>query len=238
MRGFIVLFLQYGKQEEAVTVETRHVEAFLPVYSLSQRVRRYARAYLKLERDGMGPAGRPLVRSALEHAVTAQWIFYVDGGVNRFKKSANLDQARFFRAITGLPEDHPDVVEVFAMVPEGKGMPPWEQIRKQMEDSTDFLASTYRVLSQSVHVTHGAYLDAIEVDEGNNVSLRDAPDDTAGRAVMYTLAASCLLSWWLDAVCRGDHARLLKLQDHGHNLKMPWRLDQRLPAERRREGSG
>lgn len=233
LKGFLVSYLQYGKGQPEVTVLTRHAEAFLPVYSMTQRVRRYAKAYLVLDRTGMAPSGRPLVRAALEHAVTAQWVFYVDGGLSRFKKAANLDQALYFKALTGLPDDHPEVIAVFGMVPDGKGMPTWEQIRDELEDSTGFLASTYRVLSQSVHVTHGAYLDAIEVED-DQVSLRDAPDDTAGHAVLYTLAASCLLAWWLEAVCRGDTDRLRRLESYGQELKMPWRLDTKLPASRRR----
>ena len=232
--GFITRYVQYGKRAERTVVLSRHADAFLPVYALTQRVRRYSRAYIRLMHDGMASAGQPLVRAALEHAVTAQWVFYSKDGIDRMKVSSAKDHLKFVQDIGSYADDDPYIEQLRAEVQPGPGLQTWHQIREAFEKEKDFLASSYAVLSQAVHVTHAVWFDAISVEEDGSLALRDEPDDFSNDAVTYVLASSCMLSWWLEAVCRGDEHRMRALQDDAHTLSMPASLERRLPPDQLR----
>lgn len=229
--GFITRFVQYNKLNEPIVVKRDHGDTFLTLYPLTQRVRRYARAYVRLGHHGMSAEGQPLVRAALEHAVTAQWVFYTKDGVERMRVSTAKDHLKFVRDVGGLSDDDPGVRKILEDMPPGPGLQNWAQIRKALEGSENFLGSTYAVLSQSVHPAHGAWFDAIHVDDEGNISLRDAPEDLYRDPIVYALASSCMLAWWLEAVCLGDEHRKRALLEDGHTLSMPASLANRLPPD-------
>ncbi|MBX9471283.1 DUF5677 domain-containing protein [Microcella sp.] len=231
--GFVVRYVQHGKRDSFTVPERLHQD-FVVVYSMTQRVRRYAKAYVRLGHHDMATAGHPMVRAALEHAVTAQWVFYTTGGLNRYMVEVGRDRVALAREVAGLSEDDELMLRLIAEVPEGKGLQKWTQIRQALDRNDDFLGHAYRMLSQSVHVTHGAISDVVELNDDGRLFLRDWPEDKLRHQVLYVLAASCLLSWWLEAVCHVDSRLMQRLRENGAELKLPWSLAERIAEEDRR----
>ena len=74
MRAFLLRFIQDAKHRDMVTVPAENEREFLPVlYGLVQRVRRFAQAYVRLEKAGFATEASVLLRAALE-AHTELWL--------------------------------------------------------------------------------------------------------------------------------------------------------------------
>jgi hypothetical protein len=172
-----------------------------------------------------------LVRAALEHAVTAQWVFYTVGGVDRMRHSGASDQFNLARDVGATERQLRDLGDA---IPSGPGMPAWGQIVTDVDDPAGFIRQSYRVLSQIVHVTHSTIIDGLAVGEDGEVSLRMEPEPAVEQEVLYALTGACLLAAWLLAVMSGDTSEQQRLRERGVDLHMPWRLDHHLLDERRR----
>ncbi len=204
LQGLLLRFIRYRDTEEQVTVLEEHAGVFPGVYGVCQRVRRYTHAYLTLSRKGMGPEGHLLVRAALEHAVTAQWVFFKKDGAARLQAKIAHDQLRLATMAGELDADDPLVLQLREAIPNGKRMPDWAHIRNALDDDTRFLSHSYQVLSQAVHVAHGVVRDVVDFEPDGGFSLRARPDDDLEHQVLYTTAASALLAWWVEATAYGD----------------------------------
>ncbi len=231
MLGFIIRFVQQGTHDASFEVLRRYQDDFVVLFGIMQRVRRFAKAYLKLAKEGYATEARLFVRGALEHAVTAQWVFYTVGGVDRLRVSAARDQFNLGRD-TGGAQERLDELE--AAVPIGKGMPEWAAIMREMDENR-FIHQTYRVMSQIVHVTHSSIVDGLDIDEHGSISVRMEPEPALEIEVLYALTACCVLVAWLFAVMSGDAQEQRRVQERGVALHMPWRLDHHLAEERRRD---
>lgn len=231
MLGFILRFIQDGNRDDEVIVKREFHGDFIVLFGIIQRVRRLSQAWVRLEKAGFSVEARMLVRAALEHAVTAQWVFYTVGGVDRMRHSGARDQFNLARDTGGSATQLSDLEDA---IPAGPGMPAWGQIVADFDEPTRFIAQSYRVLSQIVHVTHSTILDGLEVDADGEISLRMEPEPAVEHEVLYALTGACLLAAWLLAVMSGDILQQQRLREGGVELHMPWRLDHHLPEERRR----
>ena len=72
---WMLRFVQDQQHAAGIQVLDESAWDFRVLGGLIERVRRAALAYLLLEKRGYRTEGRALVRSALEHAVTAQWEY-------------------------------------------------------------------------------------------------------------------------------------------------------------------
>lgn len=232
LKGFILRFLQQENRGDEVSVANPFQEDFILLFGLLQRVRHLARCHLALSKDGYGSVGRVLVRAALEHSVTAQWAFFTEGGVQRLKVAIGQDQRDLAIAIEAKDQDYLRRLE--AAIPAGKGMPKWTDIVRDCDDSTRFVAQSYKVLSQAAHVTHSATVDAISMGESGELSLVLRPEDELEHQVLYALAGCCMLSAWLFAVLGDDQEEQRRLISVSSSLFLPWTIAHNLPAARRR----
>lgn len=207
---------------------------------LIDRVRRAARGYLLLEKRGYAVEGRALVRSALEHAVTAQWAFLVPDGVTRLEVGllrARATYADRSRGIGGADWDG-IVGRIESQIPRDEygrpllGMPKLtgrDSIISEL-DQTGYLGRAYRVLSRAGHVTDQAITDYFVEEEDGTLAVASAPSETHDVSVFHTLAASCCLAAWVLARLEGDSRGLELATSQG----LLWRLDTHLPREGRR----
>jgi hypothetical protein len=231
MLGFILRFIQDGNRGDEVTVKREFHGDFVVLFGIVQRVRRLSQAWVRLEKAGFGIEARMLVRAALEHAVTAQWVFYTEDGVDRMRRSGALDQLNLARDLRA-SEERLRTLE--GSLPAGPAMPAWGQIMTDLDDPTGFIKQSYRVLSQIVHVTHSTILDGLDIGDDGRLSVRMEPEVGVEQEVLYALTGACLLAAWLLAVMSGDAAQQQRLRERGVELHMPWRLDHHLPDQRRR----
>jgi hypothetical protein len=238
MRAFLLRFIQDAKHRDGVTVPAENQRDFLVLFGLVQRVRRFAQAYLRLEKAGFATEASVLLRAALEHAVTAQWAYLTPGGVDRLHVTLARAQADLAHGMIGYLTD-PEIIEqerrLRAAVPSGPGLPKFNGPGGIMAelDSVKFLSASYRVLSQVGHVTHQAPIDFVIEVEGV-VQLRTEPEPDEHAEFLYALTGFCMLVAWLHARLEGDDDEVDRLKQTCARLSVPWRLDTHLPDERRR----
>lgn len=206
---------------------------------LLERVRRAAEAYLLLERDGFAAEGRPLVRSALEHAVIAQWAFLTPSGVDRLE--VGILRSRIDYAKRTRDDDDPEwddmITRMQQRIPLGadgrirRGMPKFSGRDSILStvDHTRYLRRAYAVLSRAGHVTDQAVTDYF-VSDGDTTAVAATPADTYDLDVFHTLATCCCLAGWLQARLEGD----VHEQNLATRQRLLWRLDTHLAREQRR----
>lgn len=233
---FILRFVQEPKVRDRYVPADGMDEDFLLLFGLVHRVRRLAQSYLRLRKAGFENEGQILVRSALEHAVTAQWAHLAEGGLQRFRVSMTWDQYTLAKLVSEGSSD-PAVADVVARYAadtlEGAKLPRVTEIFKIL-DNNFFLRSTYKVLSQVTHVTHQATLDAIDQTDDGEMVLQLQPRSAGDHEVLYALASCCLMSGWVIAHIEGSKDEMSRLQQFSAHLSMPFRLDAALPLEERR----
>lgn len=234
--SFILRFVQVPSRRESFYPLDDRQQDFLLLFGLTHRVRRLAQSYLRLRRAGFEVEGQILVRSALEHAVTAQWAYLARGGLDQLRASATRDQYTFVRLLAEYSTDENIeqlVAEFEAQVLSGPQLPKVTSLMELL-DNNGFLRTTYKVLSQVTHVTHQAVLDAVESNENGELTLRLEPDHEVGHETLYALASCCLLSAWIVAHIEGSQDEIARLHEFAERLSMPFRLDAALPLELRR----
>lgn len=234
----ILRFVQDAKHRQQVTVPVENRDDFVVLGPLVHRVRRYARAFLRISRAGHEVEGRVLVRSALEHAVTAQWAYLTPGGTARLTRSQAIAQAEVAELMTTYsanPEWPKFASQFRESVPPGKALPKFSGAQGIMAelDSVKFLAVTYKLMSSTGHVSHETALDYF-IDVDGDLHIQDDPESTFTDETLYALAGFCLLASWLLARLEGDAAEIRVAQEAGARLHLPWRLDTHLPPARRR----
>lgn len=150
--------------------------------------------------------------------------------------SGTTDQYTFVKLLAEYSSDSaaPQQVADFKdRVLKGLGLPNFTEMIKQL-DNNGFLRTTYKVLSQVVHVTHQATLDALDSDEHGVVTLKLKPDEDIGHETLYALAFACMLSAWIVADLEGLVDEFSRLKSVSEQLSIPYRLDASLSAEARR----
>lgn len=234
--AFILNYIQIPARRTEFKVASEKQREFLLLFGLTHRVRRLAQSFLRLRKDGFDVEGQILLRSALEHAVTAQWAYLAKGGMSQLQVSASKDQYSLVKLIGHYSTDPnmPTVVNHFAeRVESGAQLPTVTELMKQL-DNNGFLRTSYKVLSQVTHVTHQSSLDALDTDAGGNITLRLEPENEFAHQSLYVLASCCLLSAWIVAHLEDDSDEIARLLEVGTLLAMPCRLDGSLPNEVRR----
>lgn len=237
---WVLRFVQDHRHRDGIHLDADSAWEFRVLGGLVERVRRAAKAYLLLEKNGFAAEGRVIVRSALEHAVTAQWAYLTVGGIDRLEVS--LLSKRHEYASTSRPGDvdwdellddleqriprhQDDPKRRAAALPKFTG--PDGMLTAL--DATGYLKKAFIVLSRVNHVSDEAVTDYfLNVDDQTFVA--DSPASSFDDDVFHTLATACCLAAWLMA-------RLEKNEHHiraARSQHLLWRLDTHLPAERRR----
>ncbi|WP_139416143.1 hypothetical protein [Agromyces laixinhei] len=112
-----------------------HANEFLLIYGIIARTVRYADGYRVRVRTGYGSEAVALARASLEHAVTLQWIFVVQGGIDRFRvDSAHKRKEHYSNLATWLNSDElAQELKKLDPPPVGKRMPPFMSILRDLD---------------------------------------------------------------------------------------------------------
>lgn len=240
LHKFILRFVQDVDRERQINIAYENEQDFKILHGLVQRSRRFANAFLRLHHDGFGPEGMVLIRSALEHVVTAQWSYLIVGGMDRLRISITRKEADYAKSAAEFYGDsRPEWAEHEAAlrsnIPAGKALPKFSGPEGMLAelDTVKFLSIVYNEFSQVEHVTHRTIFDYMVADE-DGIALLDQPVFEFEHAAFYMLAGISILGSWLIARLEDNKSEILKLQGEGVRLQLPWRLDTNLPRERRR----
>ena len=225
-----------GARDE-FTVKAAISDEFLLLFGPCAQAIRYAGAYTELQRAGYTREAAALGRAAMEHAVTAQWVYLVDGALSRFRSSVMHSRKRFY---TDLAEWlNIDEVRTGALrlpSPPGKGMPTFSGQGGIMSDldQENFLKTGYKVLSQTVHVTHSTVHGFLGLDDKNAYFLKYETGDYYEYQTHYLVAISCMLARWLIGKLTEDGPALTYLDRKSDELYLPCSLEHGIPAHKLR----
>lgn len=223
------------------------VKKYRRLHGVNVQAIRHARAYLTLRRAGMPVEAMVSSRAALEHAVTAQWSYFVPGGVERLNATISHDMQAYYDAWSkwlGAPELAERAREALAEADEDDVEPPNRTRSKPKQpqlpkftggilrslDSHPFLAQSYKVLSLATHVTHTTGLGF--VDEVDGVpTLTVEPVDDFSYPSTYVAAAAAMLGSWVQALILNDERRQAELDRASDRLLLPVSIADGIGAE-------
>lgn len=225
------------RDAESYDVLRPHANEFLLLYGIIARTTSYADAYLQLVRRGHSAEAVALARAALEHAVTLQWIFVVQGGVDRFRVTAAHERKDHYSNLAAWLNDDELASEVQKLdpIPAGSQLPPFINMLRDL-DKEKFLETSYHILSQQVHVTHSAVTTFIVPGDDEELHIKYDQDYSYRFQATYVVAAACMLARWELARLTGDDALLERLDKASDDLVLPMTLLDGVSPDKRRTG--
>ncbi|MCJ0700236.1 hypothetical protein FRIG_03655 [Frigoribacterium faeni] len=205
-----------------------------------ERVRRAAHAYLVLDQRGFAVEGRFMVRSAIEHAVTAQWAYLTPDGIDRLevkmiqarldyaKHSRNLNDPEWAEVIAGIEKQFPRTRSGIRK----PGTPKFTGAGQMLAtmDATGYLQRAYAVLSRVGHVSDQAVTDYFMTEADGTVVVTSAPAEDFDLEVFHTIATCCALAAWVRARLEGDEQSIELASSQGLLYRLDTHLD---PVQRR-----
>ncbi|MBS1674518.1 MAG: hypothetical protein JSS74_11195 [Actinobacteria bacterium] len=217
-------------------VTRAHENEFYLLFGVIVRTMRYADAFLDLMESRKEPEAVPLARAALEHAITLQWVFVSDGGINRFSREVAHDRiSHYTNLATWLGNTElAGVVAQLDAPPEGKRLAPFGNLLADL-DQEKFLATSYHILSQQVHVTHAGVAAAL-VQGPEELHITYEQTYPYRTEATYAVAAACMLARWVLAKLTNDEVLLERLDKVSDELHLPMTLVESLPKKKRRRG--
>lgn len=222
------------KDKDEFTVKREQANEFLLLFGACARTIRYADAYLTLARSGFSAEAVPLARAALEHAITAQWVFILKGGVDRFRVDTAHGHKEHYDTLATWLKHEELAAEVAAMpaLPTGKRMPKFTQMMREL-DKDKFLETSYHILSQQVHVSHSTVFSFLDWDDDTYTVKYDQQNPYEYQTA-YVAAVSCMLVRWVIAKLTNDEEELAHLDTSSDELILPMTLEDEVPLDKRR----
>ncbi|MBX5334282.1 hypothetical protein HQO90_25125 [Rhodococcus fascians] len=236
LKAWIEDCITHLRDAEGFDVNRVHKEEFLLLYGVAARVMGYGDAYLRLSRGGLVAESVVLARAAIEHAVTLQWSFIVDGGVNRFQISVAHDRIDHYTklAVWLNNEELAKAVASLDAPPPGKRLPKFMSMLRDI-DKDNFLESSYHILSQTVHVTHSTVTAFLEQGD-EELHIKYKQEYGYHYQASYIMAVSCMLARWVIAKLTNDTELLEILDKKSDDLVLPMNLLDGLELSKRRAG--
>ncbi len=236
LKAWIEECLDLYEQGGDFEVCVNHKDELLLLFGMIARTLRFSSAYLLLLENNMEAEAVPLARSALEHAVTVQWVFTVDGGVNRFQREISHDRIEHYSTLAKLLKNS-ELHEKLHLLEEplaGKRMPKFMDVLRDL-DQDKFLESSYLILSQQVHVTHSA-VSSFLANDGKGLGLQISARYDYRYQATYVVAAACMLALWVLARLTSGKKLLDLLDKKSEELVLPMNLLDSIDSSKRRKG--
>lgn len=224
------------RDADSFDVHKHHKDEFLLLYGVVARIMRLSDAYLRLLRCGfVGEAG-VLARAALEHAVTLQWVFVVDGGIRRYQAEVAHERLNHYSNLADWLhiQELTDAISALETPPLGKRLPPFMNMLRDL-DQGKFLETSYHILSQQAHVTHAA-VAAFLAPGVEGLHIKYEQEYGYKHQATYVVAASCMLARWVVAKLTDDPQLLQLLDTTSDVLVLPRTLIDGVNEKRRRKG--
>ncbi|MFE6995050.1 DUF5677 domain-containing protein [Microbacterium sp. NPDC057659] len=240
---FIDECIEYFRFDDGVEVRKDRVRQFQMLFGLCAQVIRYAKGWKSLLSAGLPIEGRLLVRSAIEYAVTAQYVYLSVGGLDRLFKSAQSGQRELLARLhryTGNGE-YLDLAEAVDVPQAGNGLPTIDQLFNIVDPEDVIFRQSYALLSQATHVTTTSLTQHYVVtgDDPRFLQLNHHSEaDTFRAQTTYTLALAVMAVTWIVAHVLGDQDTLVKLDQNSDDLRLPLRYDDSWPVNLRSFSDG
>lgn len=172
---------------------------FQVIYGVCAQAIRYAAAFAALQRAGRPREAVVLARQAIEHAATAQWAHFTEGGLEKLITTIQATHLDFYGKMSSWLQNA-QLVDAMEAETErlgqlGKGMPPVVD-RLRAIDQDQMLEMVYKQQSQLVHVTSSSTTGFVHLD-GDEMTLVPAPADPHGVNTTYIAAMAAMFAAWL-----------------------------------------
>lgn len=177
-----------------ISVRKEHGELLIVLFGACMQTIRYGEAYADLWNADRRREAVPIARSALEHVVTAQWVFH-RGEAALMQAQARqkaFDFYDFMASYLGNEELGRDALQ---LVDERERLPRFQQLMADI-DLNGFLASSYRQMSQVTHVTGATVIGFAQFD-GRRYELVGSPDDPHALVNLYVTSNAVMMASWL-----------------------------------------
>ncbi|WP_413768912.1 DUF5677 domain-containing protein [Rhodococcus pyridinivorans] len=236
LEAWIEQCIAHLRDTEGFDVHRSHKEEFLLLYGVAARVMRYSDSYLRLVRDGFVGEAVVLARAALEHAVTLQWVFIVNGGIKRFQVDLGHEYIKHYDNLAQWLDNNElaEAVTAIDAPPEGKRLPPFMDMLRDLDDGK-YLETSYHILSQHVHVTPAAVASFLEAG-AEELHIKYEQEYSYQYQATYVVAVSCMLARWVVAKLTNDPQLLELLDKASDDLILPMTLIDNVDTKKRREG--
>lgn len=219
-------------RDEFVVPEGR-AKDFLLLYGFCQQASRFASSYVLLSNQGFQREAAALARCSFEHAVTAHWAYFTEGGMERLGIDLNRKFKGYYIAMsTYLDNDQlRDEAEAHRS-PDGSGLPKFTEMMWDL-DSNGFLRTSYQNLSLSVHPSHLTLSSYLE-DTETGTQLRHEPRDGVQYPTLYTTAVAAMLAFSLLSHIADPFTTKVLVEEPSNHLRLPPFLHDALPDAKRR----
>lgn len=212
-------------------VPVERARDFQLLYGPCLQASRFASSFLELHDSEYSHEAGVLARAAFEHAVTAHWVYFTVGGLDRFANALVTDAAAYGSELDAylgnVRADEP------RRQTSAKGLPPFGQMMWDL-DSHSYLRTTYRSLSLRVHPTHTAVTGYL-VNTPSGTELRHRPDGSATLfPTIYSCAISSMLAFALVRHIVDPLTAPSLVEDASNSLRLPPFLDDALQSDKRR----
>lgn len=169
-----------------------------------------------------------LAREALEHAGTAMWAHFTDGGVGRLATTIEATHFDFYRKMSVYLDNQElqrEVEERTAELEQRDTGLPRIVDRLAAIDQQTMLQTIYMQQSQLVHVTGSAVLGFLAADADGRLALNWDPPDPHGVNTAYATAMATMFASWQISFVGDDTATMAELRRLSGELLLPLNAD-------------
>jgi len=187
---------------------------FQAIYGVCAQAIRYSAAFATLHRAGRPREAVVLARQAIEHAVTAQWARFTEGGLEKLVATLQATHIDFYSKMSAWLENTQLIDAVEAETERlgrlGKGMPPVAD-RLRAVDQSQMLEMVYK--QQSPY----------------EMTLVPVPDDPHGVNTTYVAAMAAMFAAWLIEDLIVGKPGMLRLDQQSDQLLLPINVETSIP---------
>lgn len=227
-----IAFVADAVVQPAYEVPAERARDFQLLYGPCVQASRFAASFVELYDSDFAHEAGVLARAAFEHAVTAHWVYFTVGGLDRYSKALMADITTYRNELDdylgNARENDPEPATTTS-----KGLPPFGQMMWDL-DSNSYLRTTYRSLSLIVHPTHSAVSGYLVRTDGG-LELRHRPAGAANLfPALYSCAISSMLAFALLRHIVDPVTAPSLVEEKSVTLRLPPFLDDALQSEKRR----
>lgn len=227
----LLSFIEHEEQRlarGAIDVPPENRREFEVVFGVCAQAIRYAGGYVAMVRAGRPREAVALARQALEHAGTAMWAHFIDGGVDKLFTTIKITHFDFHRKMSDYLDNDTLRSEIEERTTDleqrGTGLPTVVD-RLAAIDQHRMLQTIYMQQSQLVHVTGSAVLGFLTAGPNGGLALNWDPPDPHGANTAYAAAMATMFASWQIAFLGGDTVTLDELDKLSDKLLLPLNAD-------------
>lgn len=227
--------LTHFSERESVRLPASNRRALMMLWGPINQVVRFVRSAAHLFNDGLEIDAQVLARSALEYAMTIQYVYLRVDGLDRLEKGSYYQRKNLAESLARWNHDPAWLDLIPETLPRAgsKGMPKFSEIIDLLDPQHVYLHTTYAVLSEVTHVTPGSQTRYFAFENDELILDPGRTEDGFGNVTVGALAFAIMAATWVFAHIMNDEERLGQLDKYSDQLHIPIRYDEDWPVSLR-----